>query len=145
VPADQSAQSARDYQERAELARQAGLMVALAIVDVESGALVGSCDIRRPDPIDPAIGELGYLLAAEARGRGLATRAIWLLTDWSFRELGMERVQALVHPDNRASARLLERLGFAREGLLRQYRAGANGREDRNVYSAMPGELVAMS
>ena len=142
VPADQSEQLAREYVAETELARRAGLTVALAIADAASGALLGACDIRRPDRTDPAIGELGYLLAGEARGRGLATRAIWLLTDWSFRELGMQRLQALVHPDNVASARLLQRLGFTREGVLRRYRSGDQCREDRAVYAVMPGELV---
>ena len=144
IPVDQSEQLARAYMAETELARRAGLSVALAIADGLSGALLGACDIRRPDRTDPAIGELGYLLGGEARGRGLATRAIWLLTDWSFRELGMHRLQALVHPDNTASVRLLERLGFTREGVLRGYRRGDRCREDRAVYAVMPGELVAI-
>ena len=117
-------------------------MLALAITDAVSTAVVGSCDIRRPDPEDPALGEVGYLLSEHARGRGLATRAMGLLIAWSFRELGMGRVQALVHPDNPCSAGVLDRLGFKCEGLLRHYRAGDRGREDRFLYSLLPGELV---
>jgi RimJ/RimL family protein N-acetyltransferase len=145
VPADQSERLAREYIVQTRLARQAGLMVALAIVDASTDALLGACDVRRPDPMDPAIGELGYLLVAAAWGRGLATRAVGLLTDWSFRGLAMERVQALVHPENPGSARVLERLGFTREGLLRRYRAGNPEREDRIVYSLLPGELLAVA
>jgi ribosomal-protein-alanine N-acetyltransferase len=104
--------------------------------------VLGSCDIRRPDADDAALGEVGFLLADEARGRGVATRAVGLLVDWSFRELGMERVQGLVHPDNPRSARVLERLGFRREGVLRDYRAGKTGREDRILFSVLPDELV---
>ena len=87
----------------------------------------------------------GYLLAPDARGRGIAARALWLLVDWSFRELGLERIQGLAHPDNPRSARLLERLGFTREGLFRAFRPGEAGREDRIVYSVLPGELVSQS
>ncbi len=101
-----------------------------------------SCDLRRPDSEDPALGEVGYLLSETARGRGVATRAIGLLVAWSFRELRMERVQALVHPDNPRSAPVLDRLGFQNEGLLRHYRAGEGGREDRVLYSVLPGELI---
>jgi len=104
--------------------------------------VLGSCDIRRPDPEDSALGEVGYLLSERARGRGVATRAMGLLVDSSFRALGMERVQALVHPDNPPSAAPLDRLGFKREGLLRRYRAGDEGREDRVLYAVLPGELV---
>ena len=87
--------------------------------------------------------ELGYLLGPEARGRGVATRALALLVAYAFAELGMARIQALVHPDNPASGRVLERLGFRREGLLRAYRAGEHGREDRVMYSLLADELEA--
>jgi [ribosomal protein S5]-alanine N-acetyltransferase len=142
LPANQTEEAALAWGASAEAARQAGNAVALAIVDSASGVVLGSCDIRRPDPEDPALGEVGYLLAPEARGRGVATRAIGLLIDWSFRELGLERVQALVDPDNPRSAGVLERLGFQREGLLRRYRPGEAGREDRILFSVLPGELV---
>jgi RimJ/RimL family protein N-acetyltransferase len=65
-----------------------------------------------------------------------------LLIASSFREPGMARVQALVHPDNPSSAAVLRRLGFRRAGRLRHYRAGNSGREDRVHYSLLPGELV---
>ena len=86
-----------------------------------------------PESEDPGRGEIGYELVAEARGRGAATRAVGLLVGWAFRELGMRRVQALVHPDNAASAAVLERLGFEREGLLRSYRPGGDG--DRIMFA----------
>ena len=84
VPVDQTADTVHAYLRRAERAREVGLFVALAIVDAESDEVIGSCDVRRPDPTDLAIGELGYVLIAGARGRGLATRAVRLLTDWGF-------------------------------------------------------------
>jgi ribosomal protein S18 acetylase RimI-like enzyme len=68
---------------------------------------------------------------------GLATRAVRLLVDWAVRELCMERVQALVDPDNPRSAAVLERVGFQREGVLRGYRAGESGREDRLMYALL--------
>jgi RimJ/RimL family protein N-acetyltransferase len=135
-------QEALAWAAQTEEARHAGRAVALAIVDGELGVVLGSCDIRRPDPDDAALGEVGFLLAKEARGRGVATRAVGLLVDWSFRELGMGRVQGLVHPDNPRSARVLERLGFRREGFLRDYRTGKAGREDRILFSVLPDELV---
>ena len=84
--------------------------------------VIGSCDVRRPDPTDLAIGELGYVLIAGARGRGLATRAVRLLTDWGFVSCACSGSRRCVHPENPASGRVLERLGFRREGLLRSYR-----------------------
>jgi [ribosomal protein S5]-alanine N-acetyltransferase len=142
VPANNTEEAALAWAARAEEARQAGRAVALAIVDAKLDVVLGSCDIRRPDPDDAALGEVGFLLAKEARGRRIATRAVGLLVAWSFRELGMERIQGLVHPNNPRSARVLERLGFRREGLLRRYRAGEAGREDRILFSVLPDELV---
>lgn len=142
VPANYTEEAALAYAARTEEARKAGRSLALAITDALTTGVLGLCDIRRPDPEDPALGEIGYLLSEGARGQRLATRAIGLLIAWSFRELGMGRVQALVHPDNPRSAGVLDRLGFEREGLLRRYRAGDNGREDRCLYSVLPGELV---
>jgi RimJ/RimL family protein N-acetyltransferase len=78
-------------------------------------------------------------LAPESRGRGALTRALALLLDWSFRELEMERIQALVHPDNPRSAAVLERLGFRREGVLRSYRPWGGVREDRLMFALLRG------
>lgn len=141
VPANYTEAAALARTAQTEEARKAGHSLALAITDAAAGAVLGSCDIRRPDREDPALGEVGYLLSQTARGRGMATRAMGLLIAWSFRELGMERVQALLHPDNPGSAGVLHRLGFQREGLLRRYRPGDAGREDRVLYSVLPEEL----
>jgi ribosomal-protein-alanine N-acetyltransferase len=143
VPANYTERDARAHGRAVEANRRAGRALDLAIVDPGSDRVLGSCDVRRPDPGDPALGELGYLVGPEARGRGVATRALALLVAYAFAELGMARIQALVHPDNPASGRVLERLGFQREGLLRDYRAGEHGREDRVIYSLLAGELQA--
>ncbi len=142
VPENYTEEAARARAVTIEEERTAGDSVSLAIVDATSGTLLGSCDIRRPDATDPSLGEVGYLLSQDARGRGAATRAVGLLVEWSFRELGMERVQALVHPDNPGSAGVLERLGFQREGLLRRCRPGNGAREDRILFAVLPDELI---
>jgi RimJ/RimL family protein N-acetyltransferase len=85
--------------------------------------------------------ELSYFLRASARGRGLATRAVLLATDWGFRERGLARVWLRVDPDNAGSVALAERAGFAYEGLERQSAAYADGRRfDSRVYSMLPAE-----
>jgi ribosomal-protein-serine acetyltransferase len=109
------------------------------VLDAASDSLLGACDVRLVDREDPRIGELGYLLSPAARGRGVMTSALRLLISWSFSEpLSLERLQAMTHVDNDRSMRLLERLGFAREGLLRGYRPSpGGGREDRVVWSLL--------
>lgn len=69
--------------------------------------------------------ELGYSLRRELQGRGLATEAVRMALGFAFGRLGLERIEADVDPRNLASCRLLERLGFRREGLLRnRWRVG---------------------
>ena len=73
-------------------------------------------------------------------GRGIATEALLLLTDWSLTALGLGRVQAFIAPENLAALRLAERAGFEREGLLRSYWEHGEGRIDAVVLSRI-GEL----
>jgi len=61
VPANYTEEAARARAAATEETRKAGRAVALAIVDATSGVVLGSCDIRRPDAEDPALGEVGYL------------------------------------------------------------------------------------
>lgn len=64
--------------------------------------------------------EIGYALAASVWGRGLATEAGRAVVAHVFDDLGLNRLEADIDPRNLASARVLERLGFRREGLLRE-------------------------
>jgi len=118
-----------------ERRRREGSGMSFAVTDAGADAVLGTCDIRLPSP---GVGEIGYLLNPPARGSGTMTRAVRLMVAWAFAELDLVRVQAFVSPDNAPSMRLLERLGFAREGLLRSYRGpGA----DRVAYALLADEL----
>ena len=64
--------------------------------------------------------EVGYALRRASWGRGYMREALTAVLDWAFGTLGLRRVEADVDPRNAASARTLERLGFRREGLLRE-------------------------
>jgi [ribosomal protein S5]-alanine N-acetyltransferase len=80
---------------------------------------------------------LGYWVLARARRRGLASRAADLLVRWALAAAGLQRVEALVDPDNVASKRVVEKAGFQREGYLRSYLGpDADGRRsDALLYS----------
>jgi RimJ/RimL family protein N-acetyltransferase/8-oxo-dGTP pyrophosphatase MutT (NUDIX family) len=80
------------------------------------GAPVGSVDVRRRSD---GVGVLSWVTYAPYRGRGLAARAVRLLVDWAFTDLGLRRVEAEVNALNRASLRTALRAGLRREGLLR--------------------------
>lgn len=66
-------------------------------------------------------GTVSYWVAAPARGRRAATRALRLLADLALDELGLERPEVLVEPENIRSQRAAERCGFVRERLLRSH------------------------
>lgn len=61
-------------------------------------------------------GEIGYWVAPEARGRGLAARAVGLLADWAFATLGLRRLELVTYEGNAPSRRVAERCGFVLEG-----------------------------
>ncbi len=66
-------------------------------------------------------GSLGYWVDRAVAGRGMASLAVALVCDHAFGAGGLHRLQADIRPENGPSQRLVERLGFRREGLLRRY------------------------
>ncbi|MGY1670767.1 GNAT family N-acetyltransferase [Geodermatophilus sp. SYSU D00710] len=66
-------------------------------------------------------GSLGYWIDRAVAGRGMASLAVALVCDHAFGPGGLHRLQADIRPENHPSRRLVERLGFTREGLLRRY------------------------
>jgi RimJ/RimL family protein N-acetyltransferase len=65
------------------------------------------------------VGEIGIIMRPEATGRGLASKALSLVVDHAFTQLGLHRIGADIDPDNTSSISLFLRAGFQREGLLR--------------------------
>jgi len=65
--------------------------------------------------------ELGYKLVKAHWGQGIMSEALTEVLKYGFATMGLNRIEALVDPRNIASARLLEKLGFATEGILREY------------------------
>jgi ribosomal-protein-alanine N-acetyltransferase len=89
-----------------------------AIAPREGDALIGTGGFVRWSR-EWAVAELGYDLARAYWGRGLMAEALGAMLGFGFARMGLHRVEAEVMPENRASARLLERLGFRCEGTLR--------------------------
>jgi RimJ/RimL family protein N-acetyltransferase len=65
--------------------------------------------------------EIGYGVAESHQGRGIATAAVAALIDKAFVESSVRKLIAYVHEQNAASCRVLQKLGFQREGLLREH------------------------
>jgi RimJ/RimL family protein N-acetyltransferase len=106
----------------------------------ENGGLVGSIGMRVNDV--NRNGHIGYWCAPEARGRGVTTRALRLVCRYGFDELRLGRLELITDPDNRASQRVAEKVGFQREGVLRSHLVHPDGRRrDSVMFSLLPGEL----
>jgi RimJ/RimL family protein N-acetyltransferase len=82
-------------------------------------------------------GEAGYVVAPEARGRGVASEALRLLTEWGFAGLGLERIELRIEVVNEASQRVAARCGYTREGVLRSLYFKQGRRQDTELWSRL--------
>ena len=85
----------------------------------QEGALIGTVTLHDLN-LSGGRAELGYMLSRPHWGQGLAREAVGLAIDHAFGALGLRRLEADIDPRNSASQKLLERLGFVREGYLRE-------------------------
>ncbi|WP_030398441.1 GNAT family N-acetyltransferase [Kitasatospora purpeofusca] len=90
-------------------------------------------------------GKLGYAVAAGHWGLGYATDAARAIIRLGFEELGLHRVSAAIGPDNAASIAVVERLGFSREGVLRDHVFTNNAWRDSVLYSLLADEWSAQA
>ena len=118
-PAWTDPQQAVAYIERNIQAMAAGTHVQLAVVRRTDAATIGTVTLYSLDA-QCRRADVGYALLMSEWGRGYANEAVTALLDWGFEHLALNRVEADIDPRNAPSARLLERLGFLREGHLRE-------------------------
>ena len=116
-PAWTRREQASDYL-AARMALETPAVYAWALAERECDRLIGTTTLfSLSGPHKRA--EIGYSLLPARQGQGLATEALRTVLGHAFGPLGLERIEADVDPRNEASWRLLEKLGFRREGLLR--------------------------
>lgn len=111
---------ARRFTERFATAELAGhpLQVVRGVTASDSDVVVGLCGLVLDDARRQ--GEAWYLLRPALWSRGIITRAARALVNHGFTVLGLHRIWASCVPENPASSRVLEKLGFQREGFHRQ-------------------------
>ena len=88
----------------------------------------------------PDLAEMGYAVHQAMRRQGVGTRIASLALDLAFGELGVHRVQATCDPLNTGSVRILESLGFVREGTTREDVRLAHRWRDSHVYGLLEDE-----
>ncbi len=144
VPSPYSETDARAWLTVTRAGLRAGTDLHPLIVDAETDEVLGACGLSARSR-DPNTWEAGYWVGVAHRGRGLAGRAIRLITRFAFDELGAQRLEILAEEVNPGSTRTALGCGFTREGVLRSYLEIGGARRDIVVHSLLPGELAGES
>jgi [ribosomal protein S5]-alanine N-acetyltransferase len=96
-------------------------MVFFQLRDKNSGAFLGGCGFHTWFP-EHRRAEVGYHLKnQEMMGKGLMTEALKPVIEYGFETMSLNRIEAVIGPDNLASQRLVKRLGFEQEGYMKQH------------------------
>lgn len=110
-------------------------------------ALVGQVTVGGVTRGSQSSAYVGYWIGEKDSGRGITAVAVALATDWCFGDLGLNRVEINVRPENERSLRLVKKLGFQYEGLRRQYLHIDHEWRDHHSYalirSDVPEGLIA--
>jgi [ribosomal protein S5]-alanine N-acetyltransferase len=117
----------------------AGVAWQFVVTHRASGTAIGTCLLFRFDE-GSARAELGYVLGRAHWGQGLMHEALSALITTAFGALSLRRLEAEVDPRNLVSAHLLQRLGFVKEGLLRQRWVTKGVPTDVEVYGLLGHE-----
>jgi RimJ/RimL family protein N-acetyltransferase len=126
----------RQWFVRYEQGRADGTKDGFAILDADGGFL-GLALVPEIEP-EARTAELGYMVAPEARGRGVASEGLRLLTEWAFRARGLERVVLYISVANEHSKGVARRCGYVFEGVMRSEYLKPGRREDVEMWSRLP-------
>lgn len=118
------------------------LAVVLKAKGRHEGRLVGGAGLSIVDRED-LTGDIGYVLHPDVWGMGLAEEAARALLDAGFRELGLRRIVATCDQRNKASARVMERLGMRREGAFRASKLIQGEWRDEYLYAILADEFFS--
>ncbi len=111
------------------------------IMEKKSGKTIGSCGFHTWY-LSHGRAEIGYAISYdEMKRKGFMTEAIRRVIEYGFDEMHLNRIDAFIGPFNEASIRLVERIGFKREGLLRQHYSKNGKSEDSLVFGLLRSEF----
>jgi RimJ/RimL family protein N-acetyltransferase len=129
----------RESVARAQQQWSNGTGTPFVIADASDDRPLGLLNLQFGD--DEEVASLAVSVFPEARGRGVATKALRLGALWGLRELGLARVVAEAAADNYASIRAIEKAGFHREGTLRLHCRTHGERHDCVMFSLVATDL----
>ncbi|MDQ1684723.1 MAG: [ribosomal protein S5]-alanine N-acetyltransferase [Frankiaceae bacterium] len=122
---------------RAEARRGRGLPFAILV----EGEFAGQLNVGGIVRGSLHSGHLGYWIDERYAGRGVMPTAVALVTDHCFDRVDLHRVEVNIRPENAASRRVVEKLGFREEGLRRQFLHIAGGWRDHLSYVLLRGDV----
>jgi RimJ/RimL family protein N-acetyltransferase len=128
--------------ERARLAERHEWDLVAELVD--GNGLVGMGRIGLTDGAG-VVADIGYVVRRDAWGNGYGTEIASLLVRFGFTVLGVHRIWATTHPDNRASQRVLEGVGMTYEGRMREHVFAHGTWRDSLVYAVLEHEWPGTS
>lgn len=134
-----SMEDARAWFERMRGLESTAGSLQLVVVDNSDGLAVGTALLFRFDAGDLQA-ELGFVLGRSHWHTGFMTEALTALIDAAFADMGLRRLEAVVDSRNVASRRLLRRLGFTQEGLLRERWLEDGNALDAEIYGLLARE-----
>lgn len=109
----------------------------------EGRDLIGGIGFQPQDDVYRKSAEIGYWVAEPYWGRGIATAAVRAMTRYAFEHFDMARLYAYVFEGNRASERVLEKVGYTYEGTMRKAVFKENRLLDQKFYSILRHEALA--
>jgi RimJ/RimL family protein N-acetyltransferase len=140
VPSPYTRADAVAFVERVGQEWHDGSAAVFTIADAANDRLLGSIGLMRLDDAR-LVAEIGYWVARDDRGRGIATRAVRLVSRWGAIELGIARIELMTRVENFTSQGVAAGAGYTREGLLRSYVTLGCGLADVVMFSLLPGDL----
>lgn len=145
LPAPYTRADAEGFVRRvAPAGRAAGTDVVFGVVHAETGEVLAAVGLHRFRDLGRpcgGAGDIGYWTAPWARNRGYMTEAVRTVCTWGFEQLGLARIQWIAVVGNEPSWRVVQKLGFTREGTLRAYLPmPQGGREDAWIGSILRKE-----
>src|SRR5437763_1616923 len=135
-----SEEAQRETVARTEQQWETGRAAPFVIADARDDRPLGLLNLQLRE--DEEVANLAVSVFPEARGRGIASRALRLGALWGLRDLGLARVAAEAAVDNHASIRAIEKAGFQREGTLRAHCKTHGVRHDCVMFSLVAGDAA---
>jgi len=112
-----------------------------AIVEKETNRFVGTCGYQGLNETSSR-SEIGYELHPDVWHKGYMQEALYAIICWGFDVFELNRIEALIYPENHASAHTVEKLGFTKECCLKEYAYFRDTYTDLNLYRLLKREYI---